>query len=148
MPRSVEEWIGKTDDARVPPRVRLRVFDRDNGVCCECKIVIKPGETWQCDHRVALVNGGEHRETNLAPIHAHCHLGKTSSDVKLKAKVAAVRQRHLGIVDTPKLRGQPFPKTSKSARREKHGAEKRPLSPKSLFWQPPAPNEDDAHVGN
>lgn len=28
MARSVEEWIGRTDDAKVPPRVRLRIFER------------------------------------------------------------------------------------------------------------------------
>jgi hypothetical protein len=28
MPRSRPEWRGKTDDDPVPPRVRLRIFER------------------------------------------------------------------------------------------------------------------------
>ena len=32
MTRSVPKWIGKTDDAMPPPRVRLRIFEAYNGV--------------------------------------------------------------------------------------------------------------------
>ena len=31
MARSVAEWVGATPDTPVPPRVRLRVFERDEG---------------------------------------------------------------------------------------------------------------------
>ena len=33
MARSVPEWVGKSDDTRVPPRVRIRVYDAYDGVC-------------------------------------------------------------------------------------------------------------------
>jgi 5-methylcytosine-specific restriction protein A len=33
MPRSVAEWIGKTDNTPVPPRVKMRIFERHNGRC-------------------------------------------------------------------------------------------------------------------
>lgn len=100
MSRSVPEWIGKTDDAKVPPRVRLRVFERDGGVCHLTGRKILPGDDWDLDHVVALVNGGEHRESNLAPALRIEHRKKTAEDVALKAKDRRVRQKHLGIKQT------------------------------------------------
>ncbi|TKT80029.1 HNH endonuclease [Aquamicrobium sp. LC103] len=96
MARPVAEWIGKHHGVNIPPRVRLRVFDRHSGICHLCKLPIKSGETWQADHVVALINGGEHREANLAPAHSHCHVGKTARDLAEKSKVARVRQKHTG----------------------------------------------------
>ena len=63
--RSVEEWIGATPDTAIPPRVRLRVFQRAEGRCEECTRKLMPGDQWQADHVVALVNGGANRESNL-----------------------------------------------------------------------------------
>ena len=97
MSRTVDEWIGKTDDSKAPPRVRQRIFDRDKGACHVCKLKIKVGETWEADHVIAVINGGENREKNLAPAHSHCHLGKTNRDVKEKSKVAKVRAKHTGV---------------------------------------------------
>lgn len=124
MARPTPEWIGKPHGVNIPPRVRLRVYDAHEGICYLCRLPIKPAESWQADHVVALINGGEHRETNLAPVHSHCHVGKTARDAAEKSKVAAVRKKHLGIVDPPKLRGAPFQKSRKAARREQVAASK------------------------
>lgn len=97
MSRSVEEWMGKTDDDAIPPRVRLRVFARHNGICHLSGRRIAAGDAWDLDHVVALANGGEHRESNLAPALRDKHRKKTAQDVAEKAKVAKVRKRHLGI---------------------------------------------------
>lgn len=93
--RKVEEWVGQTDDTRAPPRVRARIFDRDNR-CHLCGCEIQIGQKWDLDHVVALINGGENREANLKPSHRKCHKDKTARDVAEKAKVAAVRQKHIG----------------------------------------------------
>ncbi len=97
MSRSTEEWIGKTDDTPIPPRVRLRVFERHNGICHLSGRRIRPGDEWDCDHIVALVNGGEHRECNLAPAIRDKHREKTAEDVREKSIVARKRKKHLGI---------------------------------------------------
>lgn len=96
MPRSVPEWVGESDDTPIPPRVRVRVFLRFDGICRECytKILSKD---WICDHRTALINGGENRESNLGPIHARCNKVKTRSDVDLKSKTYQKRTKWLGI---------------------------------------------------
>lgn len=103
MSRAVEEWIGKSDDTPIPPRVRLRVFETHNGVCYLSGRKIRAGEAWECDHIIALVNGGENRESNLAPALKQAHREKTNADVALKAKIARVRAKHLGI-SKPKTR--------------------------------------------
>lgn len=97
MPRRVEEWRGKTDDTPVPPRVRLRVFETHNGICHIAKRKIRGGEPWECDHVKAIINGGENRESNLAPALKSKHREKSAADVKEKAYVAAVKSSHIGI---------------------------------------------------
>jgi len=118
MSRELPEWIGKDDDDPVPPRVRLRVFDRLEGLCCVCdgKIVAK---RWVCDHRIAIINGGENRERNLWPIHETCDWKvKTPADVAEKSKNARVRSKHLGI---RKRKGPPMPGSRDSKFKRKIG---------------------------
>lgn len=95
--RTPPEWIGKTPDSAIPPRVRLRVFEAHGGVCHLTGQKIWPGDEWDCDHIQALCNGGEHRESNLAPALRPAHRAKTAEDVKLRAKADRVRKKHLGI---------------------------------------------------
>lgn len=97
MSRSTDEWIGKDDDAAIPPRVRLRVFERFGGTCHLSGLKIRPGDQWDCDHVVALINGGEHRELNLAPALRSEHRKKTAEDVAQKSKDYRVRAKHNGI---------------------------------------------------
>jgi len=95
--RSTEEWIGATPNSAIPKRVRLRVFERDGGRCHISGRKIMPGDAWDLDHVVALVNGGEHRESNLAPALRDKHREKTVADVAEKARTARIRAKHLGI---------------------------------------------------
>ncbi len=101
--RSTDEWIGKTDDAAVPLRVRVRVFTRHGGICHLSGRRIRPGEPWHLDHVVALINGGTHSESNLAPVLAGPHQKKTAADVAEKAMVARKRAKHLGIRKSSKF---------------------------------------------
>lgn len=95
--RQVKEWIGRTDDTPVPPRVRLRIFERHGGRCHISGRLIRAGERWDCEHIISLVNGGEHREYNLAPALVAPHKEKTKLDVAEKALVYRKRAKHLGI---------------------------------------------------
>jgi len=101
MPRNVKEWIGKTPDSKIPPRVRLRIFERHGGVCHLSQRKIAAGEPWDCDHIIALINGGEHRETNLAPALRDKHREKTAADVAEKATVARKAKANLGLKPAP-----------------------------------------------
>lgn len=92
--RSVPEWIGKTDDTAIPARVKLRVYGRFEGRCSKCTVEAWAGEF---DHTIPLILGGANRESNLTLLCVPCHKAKTKLDVKIKAKVARVRKRHVGI---------------------------------------------------
>ena len=116
MSRAVPEWIGKTDDSAIPPRVRLRVFEARGGVCHLSGRRIQAGEPWDCDHIVALVNGGEHRETNLAPALRDKHRAKTADDVREKSIVRRKQMKSLGIA--PK-KGRPMPGSKASGLRRR-----------------------------
>lgn len=116
MTRELPEWIGATPDTRIPPRVRLRVFYRDSGICqCGCERMIHAGERWQTDHRVALVNGGENRESNLRTLLVKHHAAKTAEDVAEKSRVYRKRAKHLGLrpagrtIPGRKFDGTPIP---------------------------------------
>lgn len=104
MARSVDEWVGKTDDTPIPPRVKLRVFEAHGGRCHLSGRKIMVGDAWDCDHVIALINGGENRERNLAPALRSKHREKTAADVALKAKTDRIKKKRLGL-HQPKTRG-------------------------------------------
>lgn len=95
--RTTKEWIGKTDDAKVPGYVRLRVFDAYAGICHISGRKIRAGEKWELEHVIALCNGGEHRETNLAPALADPHKEKTKLDRRERKITQRKRKKYLGI---------------------------------------------------
>jgi 5-methylcytosine-specific restriction enzyme A len=101
MTRATKEWRGRTPDSKIPPRVKLRVWETHKGVCHISGRKIASGEPWECDHVVALINGGENRENNLAPILVDKHKEKTAADVKEKATVARKAKAHLGLKPAP-----------------------------------------------
>lgn len=108
MTRALPEWIGKTPDTKVPDRVRVRIFDREGGRCWLSGIKIRPGDAWDLDHKVALINGGEHRESNLFPALRDKHREKTAEDVAEKAKTYAVRSKHVLPRGKSRLQGAGF----------------------------------------
>jgi 5-methylcytosine-specific restriction endonuclease McrA len=95
--RDVEEWIGSSPDAKVPERIRDRVFFRAKGIChiSGRKIVI-PRDRWQLEHIKPLSMGGEHRERNLAPALADPHKEKTAAEAGDRAKADRIRRKHNG----------------------------------------------------
>jgi 5-methylcytosine-specific restriction endonuclease McrA len=115
MTRAIPEWIATHDDQAIPTRVKIRVFDLFNGKCQICEL---PVTTAAYDHRVALINGGAHRESNLQLLCVPCHKGKTKSDVAKKSKTARVRARHLGIKKPSR-----FPGSKKSKFKKKVNGE-------------------------
>ena len=110
MPRTVDEWIGRSDDTPAPPRVRLRVWEREGGLCHRCERKIPPGDAWIIEHRIALINSGENAESNLCLTCSWCKPAKDAEDVALKSRVARKKAKHLGI-EKPKSR-LPFSRTS------------------------------------
>jgi len=126
--RTVAEWIGKSDDARVPPRVRLRVLEAYGRRCYLTGNPIRPGDKWEIEHRTALILGGSHRESNLAPALVAPHKKKTAAEMAVKAKIAAVAKSAYGIKSpTAKIQSRPF-------QRKKPASTPKPMPPvRSLY---------------
>jgi hypothetical protein len=117
MARSTPEWIGKTVDTPVPPRVRLRVWDKHLGICQLSLTQIKTGEAWECHHVVGIEEGGENRENNLVPALVEPHKRETARQKALKKTINRQRKKHLGITAPKrKIRSAPFQSSGKQAR--------------------------------
>lgn len=113
MARSVDPWVGKTDDSAVPPRVRLRVWDREEGKCHRCRRHIPADDAWIIEHRHAIILGGINAERNLCLSCSWCKPVKDAEDAAAKSKTADVRKKHLGIRPEPTLRSAGFPQRRK-----------------------------------
>ena len=100
MPRTVDEWVGRTDDTPAPPRVRARVWEREGGICHRCERKIPTGDAWIIEHRVALINSGQNAESNLCLTCSWCKPQKDAEDVALKSRTARKKAKHLGIQQT------------------------------------------------
>lgn len=95
--RDVEEWVGANDNTAIPPRVKERIARKAGDCCQNCKRPIGGRLRPEFDHVTPLILGGKHAESNLQLLCSECHSAKSKLDVKLKAKLARVRRRHLGI---------------------------------------------------
>jgi 5-methylcytosine-specific restriction protein A len=97
MMRELPEWVGKSPDTLVPPRIRLRIFQRQGGFCPVCDRPLRPG-AWDLDHKRALINGGAHAESNLQAVcRVPCHSDKSKTDVAEKSRVYERQLSHAGI---------------------------------------------------
>lgn len=106
MTRSVPEWVGKTPNTAPPPRVKLRVLERHNYTCFWSKQKINPGDKVEFDHAIALVLGGENRESNLVPALSEEHKVKTRKDVIERVKRAKSLKKRYGLA---KKTSRPMP---------------------------------------
>lgn len=97
MASKVKEWVGKTDDSMPPSSVRLRIFERDGGRCRLTGKKILAGDKWDLDHIILLADGGENRESNLAPVLHFAHQQKTIEENKTRAKVKRNKIKQFGI---------------------------------------------------
>lgn len=95
--RAVKEWIGRTPDTAIPPRVRLRVLKRFEFRCYLTGEPIREGDAWDIEHVIAITNGGENRESNLAPALRTAHREKTRQDVRIKAKRDNALKKRFGL---------------------------------------------------
>jgi 5-methylcytosine-specific restriction enzyme A len=96
MPRKIPEWIGRTPDTPPPPRVKLRIWARENGACYLSGRKILPGEPYEYEHKIAIINGGENRETNIFLALTDKHKEKTKADLAEKSRVADRAKSHIG----------------------------------------------------
>ncbi len=95
--RQVPEWIGERDDQAIPARVKVRVFDACGGRCVLCTLQVRGKLRPAYDHKEALINRGQHRESNLQLLCENCHALKTKIDVAEKSQMYHKRVKALGL---------------------------------------------------
>lgn len=100
MPRKVDEWIGRNDDAMPGKLVRDRLSRAQGDCCATCRHAFGPKRLAHCDHIVALIDGGENRETNLQMICTDCHKVKTGGEATARAKSRDIRAAHIMAPDS------------------------------------------------
>ena len=139
--RAVPEWIGKTPDSEIPPHVKLRIWDREEGRCYLTGRKLRAGE-YDFEHVIALAlwtgEGHGNRESNIRLAYREAHKEKTRDDRQAKAKSDRVRMKHVGI----KKPSRGFPP------REPQRTASRPIIRKSERTPPPHdPHRDQRDRG-
>lgn len=111
--RAVEEWRGSSPDAKIPDRVKLRIWTRCKGVCGLTGRKIRPGEAYDFDHILPLGLGGAHTESNLHVVLRDAHKAKTADDRARMAKADRIARKNAGLwpKSRARLSSRPFPKT-------------------------------------
>jgi 5-methylcytosine-specific restriction enzyme A len=114
MARAVKEWIGATPDSKIPDRVKLRIWDREDGRCYLTGRKIMPSDAYDFEHVIAIAlwvgDGHGNRESNIRLALRDKHREKTALDVREKAVSARKRKKHLGIRKPSKLQSRGFAK--------------------------------------
>ena len=124
-PRPVKEWIGKRPESMPGKLVLLRLYSRQNGICaCGCNRVMNLNrDKIDCDHKLALIDGGENRESNLQlMLHEH-HQAKTAAEATVRSE-ARNHQAKAFTRPQSKMQGRGFAKS-----KPQHRATE-PLEPK------------------
>lgn len=107
--------MSRTPDAKVPAHVRLRILRRFEGKCYLTKIIIADGQQFDLEHLKPLEEGGEHRESNLAPVLRLAHEIKTAAERKRQAKADRVAKKAHGLTaPKQKIQSAGFAKSEKS----------------------------------
>lgn len=97
MPRTVNEWIGRTDDSKPSDDCKERIVLRQERKCALTGREFRPGDVIEFDHVTPLWLGGENRESNLQAVIGEAHKRKTQTEASVRAKVKANTKKHLGL---------------------------------------------------
>lgn len=78
----IKEWVGRTDESMPGIHVLLRLYAKQNGLCaCGCGRTMNfERDQIDCDHILALRDGGENVEANLQLLLQEHHQVKTVAE--------------------------------------------------------------------
>lgn len=115
------QYIAPTKRRSMSKARRVRIFLRDNGVCCICSRQIRHGEPWIIEHPDPVALGGSDDDEHLHPAHEKCRRVKDKEDIARIAK----RNRIIdsGYVGEGKRKSRPMPGTRASGWKRKMSGE-------------------------
>lgn len=115
-PRPVPEWIGKTPLSKIPRDAKDRILLRFDDACADCGRAFGPHLKVYFDHRPALCNGGQNRESMIEPVCGSCHRDRSGEDARIRAATLRLRANYFGT-KTPSRHPVPGSKNTKWAKR-------------------------------
>lgn len=95
-----KEWIGRRPESMPTVKVLLRLFEAQDGICacgCGTKMDFELDQI-DCDHRVALKDGGANVESNLQLLLRRHHVTKTSAENVARAEAERHKAKAFTIV--------------------------------------------------
>ena len=98
MPRTIKEWVGRTDDAMPPRSVFDRLWEKQDGKDAITGLPFTKKDRVIRDHILPLADGGANRESNLQLITEAAHKTKTAAEATVRGKVRAVHEKDRGYV--------------------------------------------------
>jgi 5-methylcytosine-specific restriction enzyme A len=85
--------VATTARKKLTPTQRLRIWERDKGVCCLCSEKIDGvREPWILEHVRALELGGADEPANMGPAHKACADAKTNGPTGDHARAAKAKR--------------------------------------------------------
>jgi 5-methylcytosine-specific restriction enzyme A len=94
--RGVTQDVGTTPRKRLTPTERLKLFERESGLCCICGLKIRG--SFIDEHRLALGLGGSNDPSNRGIAHPKCAEIKThNEDMPRIVKAKAQKRAQHGI---------------------------------------------------
>jgi 5-methylcytosine-specific restriction protein A len=73
---------------------RLRIWEKEKGVCYLCRCKVLAGEAWEAEHVIPWTIGFDDSDDNLKVAHKEgCHATKTKADVKAIAKCKRIERK-------------------------------------------------------
>ena len=120
MPREVPTWIGRNLDAMPGKLVRDRLSRKQDDCCANCRKRFGPKSRAHCDHILALIDGGENRESNLQMLCVDCHKAKTRDEAAARKHTRDIRASHIMARPPSTIQSAGFPpaKPQRSATRK------------------------------
>jgi len=86
---------------KITTSMRVKIFEKDNGICHMCKLKVDSGQEWDVSHEIPLEAGGKDDISNWFVAHRKCHRHHTATvDMPLIAKVKRIRAKNMGAKKT------------------------------------------------
>lgn len=112
---NLKPWVGRRPESMPGQAVLLRLYAKQNGLCaCGCGLMMNfDRDEIDCDHKVALIDGGENVEANLQLMIRKHHRAKTASEATERSRERAHKAKAFTALRKLKWQSRGFPKFPK-----------------------------------
>lgn len=108
----LKEWVGRRPESMPGQTVLFRLHAKQGGTCaCGCGQIMNFNvDKIDCDHIVALIDGGENRESNCQLLLNACHKAKTAQEAGARSEERKHKAKAFTSLRGKSRRGAGFPK--------------------------------------